>query len=449
MANTVSNRGGYVFLYADDLSDQWGEVHARKSQIWVQPPGTPSVGKMFLDAYRTTGEPVYLEYAKRAANALSWGQHPAGGWHYLIDFDMPGIRKWYDDFASQCWGWEEYLFYYGNCTFDDEATTAPTAFLLELYMLTLEPEYRVPLLNALDFILESQYPNGAWPQRYPLRYDHVHGGHPDYTSCYTFNDGVIRNNIDILLMAWEKLGNEEYKKAAIRAMDFYLISQLPRPQSGWADQYGMDMKPAWGRSYEPPAISSGQTRRSIRDLELFYKITGNRKYLEPIPAALKWLENAVINTDPSKNYTHAYYYEVGTNKPLYTHREGTSVKDERYWTDYDINNLYRYGPPYVLRLEPVKREFNRINALTPEQAMAEYEAEKKARDNVPAVDPEQVEKVISSMVMGGAWLTEFQVPQNYLGNVFKEPWKKVRGIDIRVYQQNMYTLINYIRGRKK
>ena len=447
MANTVSYRGGYVFKYTTDLSDQWGEIPARKSQIWVQPPGTPSVGMIFLEAFKTTGDHDYLEYAKRAANALIWGQHPAGGWHYLIDFDMPGIRKWYKDVASRCWGWEEYLYYYGNCTFDDETTTAPTKFLLELYMVTLDPRYRVPLIRALDFIIESQYPNGAWPQRYPLMYEHVHSGHPDYTSCYTFNDGVIRNNIDILLEAWEKLGNVEYRKAALRGMDFYLIAQLPSPQAGWADQYDMSMNPAWGRSYEPPAVSSILTARSIQDLETFYKITGNRKFLRIIPEALKWLKNAVINTDPAKKYTHAYYFEIRTNKPLYTHREGTCVENERYWTDYDMNNLYPYGPPYILNLETIEKEFNRIKALTPKEAKAEYELEKNAHKKVTAVNPEVTAEIVSALDTRGAWITEFRIPRSYFGDVFNTPWDVVQGIDISIFQRNMKILMNYIKEK--
>ena len=448
MANTVSNHGGYVSRYSADLSKKWGEIQARPSQIMVQPPGTTTVGMVFLEAYKTTGDSDYLEYARRAANALVWGQHPAGGWHYLIDFDMTGIRKWYKEFASKCWGWEEYLHYYGNCTFDDDATTAPAKYLLDLYMVTLDPQYRTPLIRALDFILESQYPNGAWPQRYPLMDEHIHGGHPDYTSCYTFNDGVIKNNIMILLEAWNKLGNEKYRKAALRGMDFYIISQLPKPRAGWADQYDMDLKPAWGRSYEPPALSSGLTARIISDLETFYMITGDRKYLNPIPDALDWLESAVINTDPAINYTHAYYYEPGTNRPLYTHREGTGVEDERYWHDHDMNNLYPYGRPYVLQVRKIRDEYERLKSLSPEEAMAEYEAGTKARLNIPAVDPDEVDEIISSMDKRGVWITEFQVPQNYFGDVFKTPWRTVWGIEIQVFQRNMQTLVNYLKRKR-
>ena len=93
MMNTVSNRGGFVWRYTSDLSEQWGETPARKSMIWVQDPGTVGVGMMLLDTYKTTGDPEYLEYSQKAANALIWGQHPSGGWHYFIDFDMTGVRK--------------------------------------------------------------------------------------------------------------------------------------------------------------------------------------------------------------------------------------------------------------------------------------------------------------------------------------------------------------------
>ncbi|WP_211305305.1 hypothetical protein, partial [Crossiella equi] len=51
----VSHRGGYVWSYLPDLSACWGELEARRSMCWIQPPGTPSVGHSLLDAYHATG----------------------------------------------------------------------------------------------------------------------------------------------------------------------------------------------------------------------------------------------------------------------------------------------------------------------------------------------------------------------------------------------------------
>ena len=40
---TVSTNGGYLWTYSEDLSERAGEGKATRTQIWVQPPGTPSV----------------------------------------------------------------------------------------------------------------------------------------------------------------------------------------------------------------------------------------------------------------------------------------------------------------------------------------------------------------------------------------------------------------------
>ena len=451
MMNTVSNHGGFVWKYTADLSDQWGEVPARKTMIWVQDPGTVGVGEMLLDAYKTTGDKQYLDYAKRVADVLVWGQHPSGGWHYFIDFDITGVRKWYDEVGSKCWGWEEYYHYYGNCTFDDGVTSGATTFLLNLYMTTLDPAYRVPLIKALDFVLESQYPNGGWPQRYPLKYDYPHDGHADYTAFYTFNDDVIQGNIHLLLDAWERLGNEEYKKAADRGMDFLIISQLPKPQAGWGQQYDMDMKSAPARSYEPASVMPGQTVQCISDLETFYTITGDKKYLRGIPDAIEWLENSVLPEGHNKmnpRITHAIFYELGTNKPLYAHREGTSIETGRYWIDYEPKDfLMHYGAQMRVDILSLKKEYERVNALTPEQAMAEYKAKKNAPERVQNVDPGTVEKLISSMDPRGAWLEELNVPDFH--DLIHNPRRDFQGINTATYIRNMSKLIDFLKNLKK
>mgnify|MGYP002349118164 CR=1 FL=1 len=254
----------------------------------MQDPGTIAVGKMFLDAYKATGDQTFLLYAKRVADVLVYGQHPSGGWHYLIDFDMPGIRKYYAEVASKCWGWEEYYHYYGNCTFDDDVSSGAARYLMDYYMTTLDSAYRAPVVKAFGFILESQYPNGGWPQRYPLSYEYLFFNDGASTEIYTYNDDVIQGNIHLLMEAFDKLGNEEYKKAALRGMDFLIISQLASPQAGWGQQYDMNMNSAAARSYEPASVMPGQTVTCIRDLETFYTMTGNRKYLRGIPDAIAW-----------------------------------------------------------------------------------------------------------------------------------------------------------------
>ncbi|NND34712.1 MAG: pectate lyase [Saprospiraceae bacterium] len=443
MMSEVSNRGGFLWKYSADLSEQWGEIPARKSQIWVQPPGTASVGSVLLQALEVTGDLDYLKHAERVADALIWGQHPSGGWHYLIDFDPAGLANWYDDVASECWGWEEYYHYYGNATFDDDVTISATRFMLDLYLNTQNNKYQEPLLKALDFIIQSQYSNGAWPQRFPLKNEHNNSGQADYTSYYTFNDDVIHGNIMFLLEAYQKLGDEKYKEVAHRGMNFYRLAQLAPPQAGWALQYDLNMKPAWARSYEPASVASGQTVRNITDLQTFYKITGDPNFLNAIPAAIQWLESSVINVDPTKPFTHATFYQLGTNRPLYAHREGTGIEDGRYWVDHEQKNFPgHYGMLRKIDVPAIKREYERVRLLTAKEAHAEYQEFIKAKMEEGSIDNDEIRKIISTLDERGAWLEDLQIP--HYPDVVGHPRRIVKGINTQTYISNMQKLMGYI-----
>ena len=56
MVEKVSTNGGYVWAYLPDMSRRWGEIEAKPSMVWVQPPGTATMGHLFLDAYHATGD---------------------------------------------------------------------------------------------------------------------------------------------------------------------------------------------------------------------------------------------------------------------------------------------------------------------------------------------------------------------------------------------------------
>ena len=447
MANTVACRGGYLWNYSADLSERWGEAPARPTQIWVQ-SATPNAGELFIEAWKATGDEVYLTYARQAANALIYGQHPLGGWHYVIDFDKPGLDRWYSDVFSQFkWGMEEYRHYYGNCTYDDETTQGATRFLLHLYMTTLEPAYRGPLLRALDFILMSQYPNGAWPQRYPLRYEFVHDGLADYTSYYTLNDNSMRDILNVLIEAWEKLGDERYLKAALRGADFMIAAQGPEDQAGWAEQYGMDMQPAWARTHEPAGYMPRQTEQCIIQLEQFYLMTGDRRYLKPIPAALAWLEKSSFGRSENGRYKLARYYEVGTNKPIYQHK--TDKVNELgyglYTYDSDPTGVSGGWVFTEVDIDRLRKGYEEVSALSPEAAVARYGERKNREPGVPKVDPEEAGKIIGAMDARGAWVEDIRVYDTAITMTALEPYKTIKGIAISRFISRMRTLIDSIR----
>ena len=56
MLDRASHRGGYVWQSLPDGSRRWGELEASPSMIWVQAPGTPTMGQMLLDSLANTGE---------------------------------------------------------------------------------------------------------------------------------------------------------------------------------------------------------------------------------------------------------------------------------------------------------------------------------------------------------------------------------------------------------
>lgn len=391
MVEEVSTNGGYVGTYLPDLSRRWGELELYNTQIQVQSDGVVAMGNVFLDAYDATGDEYYYEAAEKAANALIWGQLPCGGWNYIIDFaGDSSLKNWYATIGKNAWGFEEFNHYYGNATFDDSTTSDAASFLLRIYIQKLDRSFKPALDKAINFVLESQYPLGGWPQRYPLKYDFPHGELEDYTSFYTFNDFVIWGNINFLLQCYVVLGEERLLDAIHRGMNFYLLSQLGNPQGGWGEQYNLNLEPAHARTYEPPALLPYTTYKNIILLTKFYRLTGDRKYLTRIPDAIDWLERSRLAPDGTNNgrYTHPAFIEVGTNKPLYSHRKGNGVTDGHYWWDYeDTNPLLHYGAKSKLDLEPLKAEFRKVASLSPEEASKDSPL--KARSFTKGASPQE------------------------------------------------------------
>ena len=144
----------------------------------------------------------------------------------------PSLRAWYDTVGKHGWRLEEFQHYWGNATFDDAGTAEAARLLLRLYVEKRDPKYRPALDKAIQFVLDSQYPIGAWPQRYPLRDEFAKPGKPDYTSFPTFNDDVAAENIEFLLQCYQALGDGRVLDAVRRGMDAFLVTQQGRPQAG-------------------------------------------------------------------------------------------------------------------------------------------------------------------------------------------------------------------------
>jgi PelA/Pel-15E family pectate lyase len=371
MVEKVAYRGGYVWSYLPDFSRRWGELEARGTMIWIQPPGTPSMGQVFLDAYHATGDEFYYRAAEEVAGALIAGQHPAGGWNYVVDFaGEESLKDWYATVGRNAWRLEEFHHYYGNATFDDGGTAEASKFLLRLYVEKRDERYGAALERAIGFVLASQHSSGAWPQRFPKAEEFSHGGRPDYSGYLTFNDDVAAENIDFLVLCYQALGDGRLREPILRGMDSYLSTQQPAPQPGWALQYTQDLKPAGARSYEPCALATHTTVDAVEQLLKFYRLTGDEKYLARVPEALAWLD-AVRLPDAGRGDgpIHPTFVEIGTGRVLYLHRSGSNVVNGRYYTDYDPRKTIRhYSSTRRLDVAGLRARYDEVRRLSKEAA---------------------------------------------------------------------------------
>lgn len=336
MRDTVSCEGGYVWSYTTDLSRRWGELEARPTMIWIQGSGTPAMGHAFLDAFEATRDEFYFEAASDVARVLIRVQHPAGGWNYCADLaGEASLREWYATVGANAWRLEEFQHYYGNATFDDSVTSSAGGFLLRFHATRPNPEVRAAVERVIAFILDSQYPSGGWPQRFPIMAGFNKDGHSDYSAYCTFNDDVAAGNIAFLERCAMHFSDPRIAQAIRRGREAFILARQEPPQAGWALQYTPDLRPAGARTYEPRALATHASADNIRQLFRFYRETGDRAFLECVEPALDWLDSVALTSElrQSSGRSHPTFVELGTNRPLFIHRSGSNAVNGRYYVD--------------------------------------------------------------------------------------------------------------------
>jgi len=477
MVDKVAYKGGYVWSYLPDLSRRWGEMEARPTMIWIQPPGTPSMGHLFLDAYHATGDDYYYRAAEQVASALALAQHPSGGWNYIADFaGEASLREWYDTIGRNAWRLEEFQHYYGNATFDDAGTAESAKFFLRLFVAKKDPKYRAPLDKVIKFILDSQYPIGVWPQRFPRAAPASLHGLPDYTSFATFNDDVAAENMDFLLMCYQALGDAKLLDPIVRGMNAFIATQMGPPQPGWGLQHTLDLQPAGARTYEPNALVTHTTAGNIALLIRFYRLTGETKFLARIPEVLDWLEKLALPAGVAPpGRTHPTFVELGSNEPLYVHREGSNVFNGRYYVDKNPKGtIVHYNSFRAVDVPGLRKQYDAAKS-TPPSEVVRTSPLKLGAGKVPLPKYHTVTgaagdaaKVIAGLNAEGYWLAPLgynshpfkahgskapqpgDFSQTYVGDEtdtspFPDP--KLMGISVEAYVRNMGVLIRALDRR--
>lgn len=431
----LAREGGYASSY--DKEGKIGEVeHAKSSTIIsIQPPGTTTMGLVMLRAYQATGDDLFLTAAKDAAKALLKCQLASGGWDSDFDFDPEKAKKYHlrSDLDA---GDKEPGKRRNNTTLDDNKTESALLFLLEMVH---EPackddaELKRCTKFAFDALLAAQAPIGAWPQQFSGPADPtapvLKASYPEtwsrtfpaikYTSFYTLNDDNLQQIARVLFRAYDLEKDERYLTALKKLGEFFLLAQMPEPQPVWAQQYDRDMHPVWARKFEPPSVTGNESLGAMEVLHQLWVVTGDDKYLKPIQPALAWFERSKL-----PDGTHARFYELHTNKPLFF------VKDT-YVLTYDDSNMpthYSFKVSQQINLDNFKKQLaksreelqtNRAGPQTPKEwASRAKAASSKAKKAAESLDSE------------GRWIKNDE-------------------IDCAEFVKGMNAMTNYVEARKK
>jgi len=200
---------------------------------------------------------------------------------------------------------------------------------------------------------------------------------------------------------------------------------MPDPQAAWAQQYNANMQPAWARRFEPASITGGESQGVLRTLMAVYRETGDKKYLRPIPRALKYLRSSQL-----PNGQLARFYELKTNRPLYF-----TKNYELTYNDDDMPT--HYGFKVGSKLDAIQAEYARLIKADP--------ASLKPRSSTPSYKmsqslANQTQQVVESMDARGAWPEEGRLRAN-------DDFKGKHIISTQTFIKNVGILSKFIAAR--
>lgn len=209
---------------------------------------------------------------RRIADTIVSFQTPAGGWgknqdrsgparlrgqSYVIGEILPGYAQ--DDIQADA-AWR----YVG--TIDNNATIDELRFLARVQAQLPGAEgdrYRASFEKGLRYLLSAQFPNGGWPQVYPLQ-----GGYHD---AVTFNDGAVGQVAQLMLDVAGRKGDfavvpgpiaAQAGEAAARATALIVRTQvvIDGKRTIWGQQHdAFTLAPVGARNFEPAALSSAES----------------------------------------------------------------------------------------------------------------------------------------------------------------------------------------------
>jgi len=292
--------------------------------------------------------------AARIADNVLLYQRATGGWPKNIDMATPlsaadRARVVADRAVT-------------DSTIDNGATVTQLRFLARVNAGAPREPLHASLLAGIDYLLKAQYANGGWPQYFPLR--------AGYWSHITFNDDAMVGVMTLLQDVASARAPFDFvdRVRAARASDAVargraLIVQLQIRAggrlTGWGQQYDEHtLQPAGARTYEHPSIASRETVGILRYLMTIDQPRAD--VVAAVDAAVAWLraselhglrvqrtaDDVVVVDDPSAPPIWARFYDIATNRPIYSGRDGV-IKDRLSEIERERRTGYSWLGPYA------------------------------------------------------------------------------------------------------
>ena len=193
--------------------------------------------------------------ARHVADTIASFQTPAGGWGKNADRSGPPRQRGQNYVNGQS--------YVG--TIDNDATTTELRFLARTQAQggVHAQAWRDAFLKGLRYLLDAQYPNGGFPQVYPLQ-----GGYHD---AITFNDSAMLNVVEFLAGVGGRQGDYAFVPAAAadaasaaagRGVSLILSTQVVSAGQPclWGQQHDpLTLAPQGARNFEPAALATAES----------------------------------------------------------------------------------------------------------------------------------------------------------------------------------------------
>ena len=255
-------------------------------------------------------------------------------------------------------------------TFDNKSTTDELRFLARAFAATGDAASRDAFLLGFDHIIAAQFPNGGWPQYFPLN--------KDYSRHITFNDNTMVRLLEFLRETstdprYDFIGNDRKaaaRKAFDRGIDCIVKCQVVRDGAAtvWCAQHDeVTLKPAKARSYELESLSGSESAGIVRFLMTLEN--PSPEAVRAVKAAVAWFETSKVEgirlekiggvrtavDDPKAPVLWARFYDLETNKPFFCDRDGV-----KKWNYNEIGRERRNGYSWLGNWgESVLREYGK------------------------------------------------------------------------------------------